>query len=77
MDETSISDVSAHNLLGAALRVHAARVPVGLGRLLPLPVGPDLVLSHPRPPLVHHGLDAAPHCAGDKQTLGTVSAVPS
>ena len=58
--------MSAHHLAGAAVRVHAARHLDSLGRQLPAPLGPDLVLSRPRLALVHHGLDAAAHRPGEK-----------
>ena len=66
VDQASRGHVSAHHPAGAAVRVHAARHLDSLGRQLPAPLGPDLVLSRPRLALVHHGLDAAAHRPGEK-----------
>ena len=65
MDKIAIGDVSSHHLLGAAFRVHAVGLLVRVGRLLPVPLGPHLSLSHPRPHLVHHGLGTVAHCSGE------------
>jgi len=63
MDKVEIGDVPAHHLLGAALRVYAVGLLVRVGRLLPVPMGPDLIFSHPRSHLVHHGLGFVTHCS--------------
>ncbi len=65
MDKVAISDVSSHHFLGAAVRVHAVGLLVRVGRILPLPMGPNLSLSHSRPNLVHHGLGSAAHSSGE------------
>jgi hypothetical protein len=64
MDQVAIGDVSSHHLLGAAIRVHAVGLLVRVGSLLPVPLGPHLSLSHPRPHLVYHGLGSVTHCSG-------------
>ena len=73
MDKTSVGHVSSHHLLGATVGVHAVGMSLGMGCQLPFPVGPNLILSHPRTALVHHGLDAPAHCTGDNPYNGQQS----
>lgn len=64
MDQAPGGDVPAHDLARALVRVHATRMCDRVGRQLPLPVGPDLLLLRPCPLLVHHGLGAASNSTG-------------
>jgi hypothetical protein len=65
MDKTTVGHVSSHHLFGALVRVHVFGLSLGLGRLLPVPLGSNLILSHSRLALVHHGLDIVAHCTGN------------
>ena len=55
MGQVASGHASLHHLNGAFDGVHAAGPNVGLGRQLPLPMGPTFILSHTHPHLVHHG----------------------
>ncbi len=65
MGQTAQRHVSDPAADGAGVRVHAAGGAVGLGRLLPLQVGPALILPRPCARVVLGRLGATTHCAGE------------
>jgi hypothetical protein len=62
MGQTTLGHVTIDNFTRTSDRVYAPRGAVGMGRVLPLLLGPHLVFSHPHTCLVYYGLDIDTCC---------------